>query len=419
MSRKNIQVHKFGGASVSSADAVKHMATIVKNFNTNVVIVVSAMGKTTNALERLVNAYFNQDPSVEAILEEVKKYHLSIIEPLFGDAAIFNSEFDSLRKLIEEEHSLDYNFEYDRIVSFGELLSTKIVARYLQQTIPSLQWIDIRHCLKTDNIYREASVDWELSNTLVNKTFHFKDTQFYLTQGFLGSTIHNNTTTLGREGSDYTAAALAYLLEADAVSVWKDVPGIMNADPKWLPEAVSLRSLSYSETVELTYYGAKVIHPKTLRPLQLKNIPLFVRSFVDPTHPGTQIGKHGEDQGIPFYIRKENQILVTLHPQDFSFIAYENFQTIHEIFYKFRLKINLIQMSALSYSVCFDNKPEVWLSLRNTLSKSFQLKYNDNVELITIRHYTPDSIDKVISNAKVYLEQRTRVTAQFVVGPKS
>jgi aspartate kinase len=419
-SNKVIKINKFGGASVCNATAVKKVAEIIASIEGQLVIVVSAMGKTTNNLEKMLRLWFDQNPDFWAAYKDMKSYHQNIIDELFGaNCVTFDEDFDALKTLLQELPSMDFNFEYDKIVSFGEIISTKIVARYLQQKTQDVLWVDVRKTLKTDQVFREATVDWELSSSQAKKSFSFEGNRILVTQGFIGSTINNLTTTLGREGSDYTAAALAWLLDAHSVTVWKDVPGIMNADPKWLPDAVTLDQLSYSETVELSFFGAKVIHPKTLRPLQQKNIPLYVRSFVDPNIKGTSICNTAAQQGIPFYIQKENQILVTLYPQDFSFMAYDNITTIHEIFNQFRLNVNLIQMSALSYSICFDNKPEVWEPLKQSLSKVFSIKYNTAVELITIRHYDNNAIENVTKNAKVFLEQKTRVTVQFVLEPKS
>ncbi len=415
-----IKINKFGGASVCSAQTVKKVAEIIRNIDGNLVIVVSAMGKTTNNLERILRFWFDNNNDFRIVYQELVDYHKKIIHDLFGSGyPDFDEDFNALLSTLNEPPSMDFNYEYDKIVSFGELISTKIVARYLEESKMGAHWHDIRKTLKTDGVFRDATVDWELSSKRAKLDFHFEPGRIIVTQGFIGSTLSNLTTTLGREGSDYTAAALAWLLDAQSVTVWKDVPGIMNADPKWLAGAVTLDQLSYSETVELSFFGAKVIHPKTLRPLQQKDIPLYVKSFVDPTIKGTTICNSSTEQGVPFYIRKENQILVTLYPQDFSFMGYDNITAIHEIFNQFRLRINLIQMSALSYSVCFDNKPETWEQLKDALSKGFRMKYNTAVELVTIRHYDQPAIENVTRGTKVFLEQKTRVTVQFVLEAKS
>lgn len=418
--KREIKINKFGGASVCSARSIRKVAEIINGIEGQLVVVVSAMGKTTNNLETILNLWFNNDMSFWGVFNDIKRYHQNIIDDLFGTGCnLFEQDFKELESMLTDPPSLDYNFEYDKIVSFGELLSTKIVSQFIQKSSREVRWFDIRKVLKTDHVFREATIDWELSKSLIKKSFTFGSYRIIVTQGFIGSTMSNLTTTLGREGSDYTAGVLAWVLDAHSVTVWKDVPGIMNADPKWLPEASTLERLSYSEAVELSFYGAKVIHPKTLRPLQQKNIPLFVKSFVDSTLPGSIIDKSDDGQNCPFYIRKENQILVTLYPQDFTFMGYDNITSIHEIFNQYRLKINLIQMSALSYSVCFDNKPEIWDSLKKSLSELFKIKYNTAVELITIRHYNDRAIENVIKNVNVFLEQKTRVTVQFVVSLKS
>ncbi len=416
---KAININKFGGASVCTADAVKKVAEIINSIAGEIVVVVSAMGKTTNNLEKVLNLWFNNDMTFWSVFQEIKSYHQNIIDELFGSGCeLFFEDFKELETMLTEPPSLDYNYEYDKIVSYGEIFSTKIVSRFLQKTTREVRWYDIRKLLKTDQVFREATIDWNLSSDLIKKSFTFSSYKIIVTQGFIGSTLSNLTTTLGREGSDYTAGVLAWILDAQSVTVWKDVPGIMNADPKWLPEAVSLRQLSYSEAVELSFYGAKVIHPKTLRPLQQKSIPMYVKSFIEPTNVGTSICDQTTEQGIPFYIRKENQILVTLYPQDFTFMAYNNITAIHDIFNQYRLRINLIQMSALSYSVCFDNKPEIWEKVKTSLSELFRIKYNTAVELITIRHYNSSAIQNVTKNVKVFLEQKTRVTVQFVIGQR-
>ena len=337
---QSIQIHKFGGASVKNAEAVKALSKIVQPFQEKHIIVVSAMGKTTNNLEIMINRWFKSDSCYLETFNEIKEYHQSIIDDLFyKNCRVVNDEFSLLEELLDQSPSLDYNFEYDKIVSFGEIISTKIVAKYLEMTNGHIEWMDVRTVLKKDQTFKKATVKWELSSKLISKHFTFNTTNAYVTQGFIGSTKHNLTTTLGREGSDYTAAALAWLLNAQSVTVWKDVPGIMNADPKWHNNPVKIDHLSYSETVELSYFGAKVIHPKTLRPLQQKDIPLFVRSFVDPTLKGTEINNNIHHHNIPFYIRKENQILITLFPQDFTFMEHNNISKIQNII-QFTCKFN-------------------------------------------------------------------------------
>ncbi|MDD2563533.1 MAG: aspartate kinase [Salinivirgaceae bacterium] len=416
---QNIKINKFGGASVRSAKAIRDLLAIIKSIDGKQVVVVSAMGKTTNKLELLTKLWFDGNSDYISIFNEIKNDHLAISAELFGEKHDeIEHTFDALFELLQKPSSLDYNYEYDKIVSFGEILSTKIVAKYLSSQLNNVTWLDIRTILKTDQIFREASVDWELSAKMTSKTISFATTDIYVTQGFIGSTKSNLTTTLGREGSDYTAAALAWLLNSESVTVWKDVPGIMNADPKWLENPTKIDKLSYAETVELSYYGAKVIHPKTLRPLQQKGIPLYVKSFLNPTLQGTEINNLHHKHNTPFYIRKENQVLVTLYPQDFSFMEHHNIQLIQGILSEYRLQVNLIQMSALSFSFCFDQSPQIWDALKDALSNLFRLKFNTCTELITIRHYNEDAIERVTNNTKVFLEQKTRKTVQFVLEAK-
>lgn len=411
-----LEIHKFGGASVRDAASVRRVCGIVAGLPKPAVVVVSAMGKTTNALETIVDLWFRGDARYFEELIELKSFHLKIVRDLFSaDLHEFNSCFTNLDKALQAAPTADFGYEYDRIVPFGELLSTTIVAAYLRKQLGKARWFDVRTALRTDNAFREATVDWGASSLLASELFSFGEHEIIVTQGFIGSTSDNRTTTLGREGSDYTAAALAWLLDASSVTVWKDVPGIMDADPKWMPQASPVPQLSYSETVELAFFGAKVIHPKTLRPLQLKSIPLYVRSFNDISAPGTQIGQVAPGQETPFYIRKENQILVTLVPRDFTFMGYGNLTAIHDVFHRNRLNVNLMQMSALSYSVCFDYRPELWEAVRVELSNDFGLRYNTEVELVTVRHCDTAAIERVTRGRRVMLEQRTRKTAQFVL----
>ncbi|MFW6371920.1 MAG: aspartate kinase, partial [Bacteroidota bacterium] len=332
-----MQVFKFGGASVKDAPSVKNLAAILNRYNDrNLVVVISAMGKTTNALENLVQAYFEGDEGMYAVLDEVLDYHYTIAEVLEtgekGKAAIDSLKEEMLTKL-RKPVSLNFNFEYDQVVSFGELLSTTIISLYLNQQGIANKWIDIRNYLKTDNTYREANVDWKLSEGLIRKTFTFDGSQrLYITQGFIGSTINNLTTTLGREGSDFSAAILAYYLWANSVTVWKDVPGVLNADPKFFKETIKLDKISYRDAIELAYYGTSVIHPRTVQPLQNRQIPLYVKSFLNPQEEGTQILNEKIVQNVPCYIFKKDQVLVQISARDFSFIAEEHLQDIFPAF---------------------------------------------------------------------------------------
>ncbi|PWE01481.1 aspartate kinase [Marinilabilia rubra] len=415
-----MQVSKFGGASVKNADAVRNISKIVDSLVKPQVIVVSAMGKMTNAFEALVGHYFAGDR--DAMITQykyIRQYHESIVVDLFGTLKepLLDPVFQLLNDLevrLEQQPSMHFDFEYDQIVSFGELFSTRIVSAYLGHSGIDNQWVDIRHVLKTDDIYRDATVDWELTSRLMQGTFTFVNAPLYVTQGFLGGTLSNITTTLGREGSDYTAAIIGNALDAENVTVWKDVPGILNADPRIFPDAGKIDSLSYAETIELSYYGAQVIHPKTLKPLQNKQIPLFVKSFVDATLPGTVIGKDGEQDSMPIFILKRNQVFLTLMARDFSFITEDNLSEILALFSRHRVGINLLQTSALNFTACVDNKNDL-TPLMDELKKKLVLRYNDNVELLTIRHYSQEVIDEKLEGCTVIDSQVTRKNARFVI----
>lgn len=419
-------IYKFGGASVESAEAVKNLAKRISECPEKVVIVVSAMGKNTNALEGLLAAYFeNKISEMQEIYESIKAFHLQIVNELFPKPqhpfhAHFAHYMDALKQRLKQEPSLEYDFEYDQIISFGELFSTLIVSTFLNRQNLDNEWIDVRKCLRTDTTYREAGIDWDLSDQLVKKVFTFENCKRYVTQGFIASTSTNITTTLGREGSDFTAAALAYFLNAEKVVIWKDVAGIYNADPKWHPAPKLIKRLSYHETIELAYFGAKVIHSKTIKPLQNKRIPLFVRSFSNPGEGGSLIKDFSQDdlmqqEKIPVFIKKPNQILISISPEDFSFIAEKNLSKIFGIFANYNLKINMMQNSAISFSVSVDNRRNRVMPLLKELKQHFKILYNENLTLITIRNYTDAAITEMVAEHPVLLEQKSRTTAQFII----
>lgn len=417
-----MNIFKFGGASVNSAEGVKNFIKIVQSYKDETIIVLSAMGKTTNALEQITEEFCVKSDLVESKYLELRKYHFDIINELFvnQEDVVFDKVgklFEQLYTYLQKEPTLDYDFDYDQIVSFGELISTTIVSEYLRLSGSPNKWIDIRTCLKTDNTYREGKIDWELSQKLVPQTFSFNNTFVYVTQGFLGGTTTNQTTTLGREGSDYTAAILSYILDVDKLSIWKDVPGIMNADPKWLDDAQKLDRISYQEAIELAFYGAKVIHPKTIQPIKRKKIPLQVRSFIDYSESGTLISTASKqmEKQVPVFIRKQNQVLISIRPSDFSFILEENLSLLFALFAKHRMKVNLTQNSAISFSVCVDKSERRLKNLLDEISQDFEVKYNDDVELITIRHHDEEAVERMTAGREILLEQRSRDTAQFVI----
>jgi len=420
-----MEVYKFGGASVKSADAVKNLVSIIqKTTNKELLIVISAMGKITDKLEKLATAYvFGQDDTHE-LLDEVKAYHFNILNELFPDHKhlvydeIANT-FVEIEWLLEEEANDAPDYIYDQIVSIGELLSTKIVAAYLNEQGVAATWVDARNFIKTDNSYKEGKVDWDKTASEIQK--HLVPVlakTIAVTQGFIGSTSENFTTTLGREGSDYSAAIFCSCLDATALTIWKDVPGVLNADPKWFEQTERIPQLSYHDAIELTYYGATVIHPKTIKPLQNKNIPLFVRSFIAPEGEGTEINSTHSVLPVASFIFKVNQVLISILPKDFSFIIEENLSDIFNLFHKHKVKVNTMLNSALSFSVSVDHDEEKITNLINELSQLYKVKYNKGLELVTIRYYNQETIDRVTVNKDILLEVKSRHTCQIVMKDK-
>ncbi len=420
-----MKIFKFGGASVKDASAVKNLAGILNQFiGEPLVVVISAMGKTTNSLERLCDAFYYKKENGAEVLEGIRKFHFDILDELFPDKKHFvfteiHNTFVELEWAIEEEPTHSYDCEYDQIVSIGEVLSTKILSAYLAEAGLKNKWFDIRDFIKTDNSYREGKVDWTLTEQRVNEElvpfFQSGKEQLVITQGFIGVTSENFTTTLGREGSDFTAAILAWCLNAESVTIWKDVPGVLNADPKWFDETKLIPQLTYQDAIELTYYGATVIHPKTIKPLQNKKIPLYVRSFLDPKKEGTKIYEEPVHLPVPCFIFKVDQVLISISPKDFSFIVEENLGDIFELFAKHRLKINVMLNSAISFSVSVDHDAAKLPELIEKLRENYRVLYNENAELVTIRYYDQATIDRVTAGKQIFLEVKTRYTVQIVM----
>lgn len=414
-----MRVFKFGGASVKDADGIKNVFDVLQKVGyEEVLLVVSAMGKTTNALEVVIKNYFDKSPDLNASVQEVKKYHNQILLDLFDDeeSEVFldvNDHFADLEYFLRSNKSPNYNFVYDQIVSFGEIISTTILSHYMNFRNINTQWLDVRSYIKTDNTYRDAEVNWEITQKNISKIA--KKKSLFITQGFIGADENGFTTTLGREGSDYTAAIFAYCLNADSVTIWKDVPGVMNADPRYFENATLLNQISYREAIELAFYGASVIHPKTLQPLQKKEIPLYVKSFINPLLAGTSVSK-GEDlePKLPCFIVKKNQLLLSLSSIDFSFIMEENISEIFALLHQHKIKVSLIQNSAISFSICLEDKFGNFNELKKTLSKKFKLSYNENVSLYTIRHFDEKAFQMVEKNKTVLLKQMSRETMQIV-----
>ena len=419
-----MKIFKFGGASIKDAQGIRNVAGILEKYAAEpTVVVISALGKTTNRLESLASAFFENRAEMRTLFESVRDEHRAILKELVGEnyaAYALETEklFSRLEQYLQQEHSDNYDFEYDQIVSYGELFSTRIVSAYLDSRGIPNEWADARRLVRTNNHYREGEVDWVKTERHIQK--HLQDhypnglDRLLLTQGFIAGTPEKFSITLGREGSDYSAAIFAHALHAESVTIWKDVEGLLNADPKVFPDAVKLERIPYREAIELAYYGASVIHPKTIKPLQNKNIPLYVKSFLHPEEPGSVIHSFKEYQSVPCFIRKTNQVLLSIFSKDFSFIAEENLSTIFALFALFNVKINVMQNSAISFSVCVDAKSTL-PQLIEELQTEFAVRYNENVELLSIRHYAADSLAPYVKGRKVMMEQRSRSMLQVVL----
>jgi len=416
-----MKIFKFGGASVKDAESIKNVASVLNYTGyDNTIIVVSAIGKTTNLLEKLVKDYVSKSVNLKNTFHELIDSHLKILNELnFNNNSKLIIDvkkiIQKIKFFLDNNKSPNYDFIYDQVVSFGEIISTTIVSQYLNSTGILNKLIDAREIIKTDSYYRDSNVDWETSQTKIKKTFNSNGV--YVTQGFIGSDYNNFTTTLGREGSDYTAAIIAYSIDAKEVIIWKDVPGVLNADPKEFKKTKLLNKISYREAIELAYYGASVIHPKTLQPLQKKEIPLIVKSFMDPKGKGTVVSKGSDiDPLIPCYIVKKNQVLLRLSSLDFSFIVENNISEIFRLLDKFKMKVDLIQNSAISFSVCINDKYNSLDQLISELKPKFKVQLFEQVSLYTIRHFNSDKSGLLSKkNANLLLEQRLENTLQLVI----
>ena len=416
-----MRVFKFGGASVKDAAGVINILSVLKHTGfSETLIVVSAMGKTTNALEEVVKNYFDENSRYLEDLEKIKQNHYQIIAELFQQDSAQTKEnvdqlFEEIIIILNHNNSKDYSLIYDQVVSLGELVSTRIISNYITSQGIKNRWLDARKCIKTDSYYRDANLDWEATQKSILKAADGNST--LISQGFIGSDSEGLTTTLGREGSDYSAAIFAYALDAESVTIWKDVPGVLNADPRAFKDTQLLRQISYREAIELAYYGASVIHPKTLQPLQRKEIPLFVKSFENPADDGTSVSKGKTlEPLVPCFILKKDQTLLKLSSLDFSFIVEENISEIFALLHKFQMRVEMIQNSAISFSICIYNKYDKLEGLLEALASKFKVKVVDGVSLYTIRHFDKPAINFIKNrDAKVLLEQRTLKTAQFVI----
>jgi aspartate kinase len=417
------KVFKFGGASVKDAAAIKNLKRILSEpSDERLVIVVSAMGKTTNALEKILEAARKEAPEYTPLFEALKVFHYQICNELFEDPPV--SLTAQLETLFQELHfqlsvspdSIPYDEHYDQTVSFGELLATKIVSYYLIQEKLSLKLIDARAYLITDHCYRAASISWPQTCSAISTLKGQTTEKMILTQGFIGKAENGKTTTLGREGSDFSAAIFAHCLDASEVVIWKDVPGLLNGDPKRFLETQKIDHISYSEAIELAFYGATVIHPKTIKPLQNKGIPLIVQSFNDPKLSPTLIDNNPDyDNVVPSFIIKDNQMLISISPRDFSFMSESNLQEAFGIFHHLRIHANLIQASAISLSICIDENSERLEALIKSFREKYAIKYNSGLEMLTIRHYNEKLAAEASKGREILLEQRSRITLQFVM----
>jgi aspartate kinase len=413
-----MKVFKFGGASVKDAAAVRNVADVLRRFDGEKrVVVVSAMGKTTNALELLHDAWF-KGLETSTLLNDVVEYHSRVSQEVLGTVSSeLAAFFESLKDELKKKPGEDFDKEYDTIVAYGELMSTALVSSYLRSIGMNVAWADARTIIHTNHQYREGKVDWEKSaqsSALLKDILAVHDIVIF--QGFIGTSDEGRTITLGREGSDFTASIVAYLLDAESVTIWKDVPGMMNADPRRFPDAVKLSKISYREAIELAYFGASVIHPKTIKPLQNKGIPLYVKSFIHPDEEGTVIQKDAEwDQLVPGFIFKDNQVLISITPRDFSFVVEENLREIFDALAEASVRINLMENSAISFSICVDNNERRIERLRELLTAHYEMRYNENVSLLTIRHGNQDTILELTRGREILIEQLSRNTARLVI----
>lgn len=419
-----MRVYKFGGASINNIERIQNTAGIIKNdADKKLLVVISAMGKTTNALEKIAEAYFeSRKDDALALFEQVKQSHLDVVKYLLvtnwkAAEDQLKEFFTEIEWMLHDKPVRSYDYYYDQIVCCGELFSTCIVAHYLNEQHANVKWMDVRDIVRTDNNFRDAGVDFDFTSKKINEDILplYGDHDIVITQGFIGSTDENESTTLGREGSDYTAAIFANILNAEGLTIWKDVPSVMNADPKLFPEAVSMPSLNYTEVIEMAYYGAQVIHPKTIKPLQNKNIPLFVKSFLDTSLPGTTINADSAKVLPPVIVLKRKQVMIRFGSRDFSFIEGKPMEQLHNIFKQIKLQPNLSQNTAISLICCFDDLGERTDQIAQEASQYFDVDMEKDLSLLTIRHYDQPTIAKFTEGKNIILEQRTPVTMQRMV----
>lgn len=419
-----MQVFKFGGASVNSADRIRNLASILKNQTKDeTIVVVSALGKTTNALEKVTESFFsgNKQLALE-LFELIKKDHLDKAKQLLVTGYLacekqLKDFFTEVEWLLHDKPTRDYNYYYDQVVSSGELFSTCIISHYLNEYGLKNKWLDVRDIIRTNNDFRDAEIDWEFTKTKIEEIIpaSFESIGLIITQGFIGATSENESTTLGREGSDYTAAVFANILNASSLIIWKDVECVMNADPKQFPDAIPIAQLNYSEVIEMAYYGAQIIHPKTIKPLQNKNIPLYVKCFLNPALPGTVIHTNPVHQLPPIIVLMENQAELEMSSMDFSFIGEHHIGRLYHLFEKWNIKPNLTQNGAISFVCVLDDKPEKIEALALEASEFLDVRISKDLSLLTIRHYTDEIFEKLTKGKKILLRQQTPETIQILM----
>ena len=424
-----MKVFKFGGASVNSVERIKNLSDILKNFpGEKIVVIISAMGKTTNALEKVVDAfYINEKEKALKLFEEVKHFHREIATQLTGkkiNARLTDSVgqgltdfFTEVEWLLHDKPQRQYDYYYDQVVCTGELLSTTIISNYFNVAGIKNQWVDVRDIIRTDDNFRDATIDWDFTSSRVQDSVIpvFEKNNIIITQGFIGSTDENESTTLGREGSDYTAAVFANLLDAESQTIWKDVESVMNADPKQFPDAKAISELNYNEVIEMAYYGAQVIHPKTIKPLENKNIPLYVKCFLDPLKPGTVIHNKPLHNLPPIIVLKEKQVMIEMISKDFSFVGEHHVAKLYELLGKLKIKPNLTQNAAISFTCVMDDKTEKNEKLAFGVSEIFDVQIKKDLTLLTIRHYNNEIVDKLTEGKTILLRQQTTDTIQMLM----
>jgi len=418
-----MQVFKFGGASVNSVERIKNVSSILKSFpGEKIMIIISAMGKTTNALERVVDVFYNnKKEEALQLFDQVKKQHLTTAKYLLVTHYLACEEqlknfFIEAEWLLHDKPVKDYDYYYDQVVCIGELLSTSIVSAWLNEAGIENKWIDVRDIIRTDNDFRDATINWEYTSAKVADSIvpFFNDNNIILTQGFIGATDENESTTLGREGSDYTAAVFGNMLNAESLIIWKDVESVMNADPKQFPDATPIAELNYNEVIEMAYYGAQVIHPKTIKPLENKNIPLYVKSFLNPLSPGTIIHNKPVHHLPPIIVLKEKQVLVEMRSKDFSFVGEHHIGKLYSLFEKINIKPNLTQNGAISFLCVLDDRSEKMEKLAFEVADIFDVQIRKDLTLLTIRHYSKELYDKLTAGKNILLQQRTTETVQVL-----